>query len=40
MSRAPRMSITDQESKIVYARLGERLRVAGMADIAGLRAGN
>jgi D-amino-acid dehydrogenase len=33
--RAPRISITDFKKKIVYARLGEELRVAGMADLAG-----
>jgi D-amino-acid dehydrogenase len=32
---APRISITDFERKIVYARLGNRLRIAGMADITG-----
>lgn len=35
---APRISITDYKRKIVYARLGEELRVAGMADLAGYRA--
>jgi len=35
---APRVSITDFERKIVYARLGDRLRIAGMADITGRRA--
>ena len=35
---APHISITDYERKIVYARLGDRLRVAGMADIDGRRA--
>lgn len=34
---APRVSITDYERKVVYARLGDRLRVAGMADIVGRR---
>lgn len=34
---APRISITDYERKVVYARLGERLRIAGMADIGGRR---
>lgn len=33
---APVVSITDYERKVVYARLGERLRVAGMADMVGL----
>ena len=32
---APRISITDFKKKIVYARLGDELRVAGMADLAG-----
>jgi D-amino-acid dehydrogenase len=32
----PATSVTDFERKIVYARLGGRLRVAGMADIVGL----
>jgi D-amino-acid dehydrogenase len=32
---APRISITDFTKKIVYARLGDELRVAGMADLAG-----
>jgi D-amino-acid dehydrogenase len=32
---APRISVTDFKRKIVYARLGEELRVAGMADLAG-----
>jgi len=35
---APRVSITDYQKKIVYARLGDELRVAGMADLAGHRA--
>jgi D-amino-acid dehydrogenase len=35
---APRISITDHERKVVYARLGDRLRIAGMADINGRRA--
>jgi D-amino-acid dehydrogenase len=34
-STAPRLSVTDFARKIVYARLGERLRVAGMADLDG-----
>ncbi len=34
-AEAPRVSITDSAAKIVYARLGRRLRVAGMADIVG-----
>ncbi|CAE6960447.1 D-amino acid dehydrogenase 1 [Paraburkholderia nemoris] len=32
---APHVSITDFSRKVVYARLGERLRVAGIADIDG-----
>lgn len=32
---APALSVTDFARKVVYARLGERMRVAGMADIAG-----
>jgi len=32
---APRVSVTDFAQKVVYARLGESLRVAGMAEIAG-----
>jgi D-amino-acid dehydrogenase len=32
---APHISITDFKKKIVYARLGDDLRVAGMADLAG-----
>lgn len=32
---APRVSVTDTAAKIVYARLGDRLRVAGMADLVG-----
>jgi D-amino-acid dehydrogenase len=35
---APHISITDFERKIVYARLGDRLRIAGMADVTGRRA--
>jgi len=33
---APKVSITDLAKKIVYARLGERLRVAGRVEILGL----
>ena len=29
------MSVTDSARKVVFARLGERLRVAGMAEIVG-----
>nr|WP_314074144.1 D-amino acid dehydrogenase [uncultured Roseococcus sp.] len=32
---APRVSVTDSAAKVVYARLGDRLRVAGMADLVG-----
>ena len=32
---APRVSVTDFKRKVVYARLGNELRVAGMADLAG-----
>jgi len=32
---APRVAIIDDEHKIVYSRLGERLRVAGTAELAG-----
>jgi len=32
---APTISVTDFDRKVVYARLGDRLRVAGMADIVG-----
>jgi D-amino-acid dehydrogenase len=35
---APRISVTDFKRKVVYARLGEELRVAGMADLSGQRA--
>ena len=31
----PEASVTDYQRKIVYARLGNRLRIAGMADIVG-----
>ena len=33
---APSISITDASAKVVYARLGDSLRVAGMADVVGL----
>ena len=33
---APTVSITDDENKMVYSRLGDRLRVAGTAEMAGL----
>lgn len=32
---APTISVTDFQRKVVYARLGSRLRVAGMADLTG-----
>ena len=32
-SQAPHTSVTDTHNKVVYARLGERLRVAGMVDM-------
>lgn len=32
---APRISITDSAAKLVYARIGQSLRVAGMADVVG-----
>ncbi|MCW9032685.1 MAG: D-amino acid dehydrogenase [Rhodospirillales bacterium] len=32
---APEVSLTDDEYKLVYSRLGERLRVAGTAEFAG-----
>lgn len=34
---APRISVTDYKRKVVYARIGDELRVAGMADVAGRR---
>lgn len=33
--QAPAISITDAAAKVVYARLGRELRVAGMADVVG-----
>ncbi len=35
-SGAPSVSITDDEHKMVYSRLGDRLRCAGTAELAGL----
>ena len=32
---APRVSVTDSARKVVYARIGRGLRVAGMADVVG-----
>jgi hypothetical protein len=34
-SLAPRVSITDSARKVVFARLGDRLRVAGMVELVG-----
>jgi len=34
---APTLSITDSRNKIVFARLGDRLRVAGMVDMGNER---
>ncbi len=34
-SAAPRVSVTDLARKVVFARLGDRLRVAGMAELVG-----
>lgn len=36
---APRISVTDSAAKLVYARIGRRLRVAGMADVVGYSRG-
>jgi D-amino-acid dehydrogenase len=36
--RAPNVSITDYDRKVVYARIGEQLRVAAMVDIVGFDA--
>ena len=36
--KAPQMSITDYDRKIVYARIGEQLRIAAMVDIVGFDA--
>lgn len=33
---APRTSVTDQRRKLVYARLGDTLRVAGFAELCGI----
>lgn len=33
--RAPAVSVTDFERKVLYARIGERLRVAAMVDLVG-----
>jgi D-amino-acid dehydrogenase len=37
-TKAPRISVTDFKRKVVYARIGDDLRVAGMADLSGKRA--
>ena len=34
-SKAPRVSLTDDGAKIVFSRLGERLRIAGTAELSG-----
>ena len=34
-SKAPSISITDSARKVVFARIGERLRVAGMVELVG-----
>lgn len=34
-SAAPRVSVTDSARKVVFARMGSRLRVAGMAELSG-----
>jgi len=34
-ARAPRVSLTDDEAKIVFSRLGERMRIAGTAELSG-----
>jgi D-amino-acid dehydrogenase len=34
-AKAPTVSLTDDEHKLVFSRLGERLRVAGTAEMAG-----
>ncbi len=35
---APRVALTDEHEKVVYARLGDRLRAAGTLELAGLDA--
>lgn len=37
-AEAPFVSITDHKRKVVYARLGDELRVAGLADVTNYRA--
>ena len=39
VKKAPQVSITDYDRKIVYARIGEQLRIAAMVDIVGFDAG-
>ena len=34
-SRAPRVSLTDDSAKIVITRLGDRMRIAGTAELSG-----
>ena len=34
-ARAPTVSLTDDEAKIVFSRLGGRLRIAGTAELSG-----
>ena len=34
-SRAPTVSLTDDEAKIVFTRLGDRMRIAGTAELSG-----
>ena len=34
-AKAPKVSLTDDEAKIVFSRLGRRLRIAGTAEMAG-----
>jgi D-amino-acid dehydrogenase len=34
-SKAPTVSLTDDEAKIVFSRLGNRMRIAGTAELAG-----
>jgi len=34
-ARAPKVSLTDDEAKIVFSRLGDRLRIAGTAELSG-----
>lgn len=34
-SRAPEINITDEEKRVVYSKIGDRLRIAGVAEFAG-----